>query len=383
MNTEKTTKSLYLTYLEIILNYKKFIAFTLLSVGLVLFILLFFIIKPVFLSTGTLKTVSKGNLGLSGLLVGASLPDIGGLDELGGGSGSKELALFEQILLSRRCLEDLIIKYNLVEQYDYKYMEDALKDARENLLFISKNIKSGTITVGFHDYSPEKSKEMTEYLFAQLNKINIEMNVQYAKNNRAFVEERYNLVKSELKKAEDSLKTFQDMYGIAPDVIAKATTQASITMEAELKSEEIKLELLKKLLSPDQTEIKTQEAKIEAIKSQIIEIDKSEDPNLKLKLKDAPQKVLNYLRLVRNIEIQNKLLMFLLPIFEQAKIEEVKETPTVLVLDPPSLPEKKVKPKRLTILLIGLISTFLILTYAVVFYELRLKAFLANIKNIK
>ena len=369
-------------YIQVILFYKKLIIISTLSIGIILTFLLFFVIKPVFLSTSTLKSVSKSGLGLSGLISGGSLPDIGGLDELsGGGSGAKELALYEQILSSRRCLEELIVKYNLMDQYDYKYMQDAIKDFRENLLFISKNIKSSTIVIGVYDYSPEKSKEMTEFLITQLNKINIEMSVQNAKNNRMFIENRYNLVRNDLRNAEDSLKRFQDVYGLAPDLVAKATTQASITIEAEIKSEEVKLELLKKLLTSDQSEIKTQELKIATLKKQLDEIKNSEDPRETLKLKGSPQTIMDYFRLTRSVEIQNKLLVFLLPIYEQAKIEEVKEMPSVSVLDPPDIPEKKIKPKRLTILLIGVLSTFFIISIATIVYELFLKSFYVQLLN--
>jgi uncharacterized protein involved in exopolysaccharide biosynthesis len=369
-------------YIEIILLYKKLILVTSLSVGLILAFLMFFVVKPVFLSTGTLKTVTKSGLGLSGLISGGALPDIGGLDELGGGgAGAKEIALYEQIISSRRCLEELIVKYNLMDQYDYKYMQDALKDFRENLLFISKNVKSGTMSVGVYDYSPEKSKEMSEFLISQLNKINIEMNVQSAKNNRMFIEERYNLVRKELRSAEDSLKFFQDVYGVAPDIIAKATTQTSMTLEAEIKSEEVKLELLKKLLSSDQSEVKTQEVKIAALKKQLDNIRNSEDTTEKLRLKGTPQTILDYMRLTRSVEIQNKLLVFLLPIYEQAKIEEVKEMPSVIVLDPPVVPELKVKPKRLTTVFIGTMATLILLMISVILYELYLKKFLNELNQ--
>lgn len=369
-------------YIEIILAYKKLILISTLSICVVVAFLMFFVVKPVYLSTGTVKTVSKGGLGISGLLSGANLPDIGGLDELsGGGSGAKELALYEQILLSRRCIEELIIKFNLIEQYDFKYMQDAIKNFREGLLYILKDNKSGTITVGVYDYSPQKSKEMTDFLIHQLNKINIEMNVKNASNNRVFIEERYNLVKKQLSEAEDSLKLFQDVYGIAPDIVARTTTQASITLESEIKAEEVKLELLKKLLSPDQSEIKTQETKIAAMKKQLYEIRNTEDPEIKLKLKGTPQTILDYIRLTRSVEIQNKLLVFLLPIYEQAKIEEVKEMPSVSILDPPVVPEIKVKPKRLTITFISTMAVFFLLSFSVIMYELYIKFFLEELRH--
>ncbi len=383
MNYDKDIRNTSLIrYIEIILSYKKLILISTILTGVITAFLMFFVVKPVFLSTGTVKTVSKSGLGISGLLSGANLPDIGGLDELsGGGSGAKELALYEQILLSRRCLEELIVRFNLIEQYDFKYMQDAIKNFREGLLYILKDNKSGTITIGVYDFSPQKSKEMSDFLIEQLNKINIEMNVQNAANNRAFIEARYNLVRKQLSEAEDSLKMFQDANGIAPDIIAKATTQASITLESEIKAEEIKLELLKKLLSPDQSEVKTQETKISAMRKQLNEILTTEDPDTRLKLKGTPQTILDYVRLTRSVEIQNKLLVFLLPIYEQAKIEEVKEMPSVSILDPPVVPEIKVKPKRLTITLVATVAVFLILSFSAIMYELYIKNFLFELRN--
>ncbi|MBK8382695.1 MAG: hypothetical protein IPL16_12560 [Ignavibacteria bacterium] len=48
-----------------------------------------------------------------------------------------------------------------------------------------------------------------------------------------------------------------------------------------------------------------------------------------------------FLRLKRDVEIQNKILTTIIPILEQAKIEEKRETPTVIILDPPNVPDKK------------------------------------------
>jgi uncharacterized protein involved in exopolysaccharide biosynthesis len=49
---------------------------------------------------------------------------------------------------------------------------------------------------------------------------------------------------------------------------------------------------------------------------------------------------------------------FLLPQFEQAKIQEAKDTPTVQVLDPAVLPIKRSKPKRaFFVLLVAFIVT--------------------------
>ena len=377
-NTEND--SVAVMYIRILLNHKKFILIFTIIIGIIASFLLFFIIKPVYYSSATVKTTGKST-GLGGLLTGGSMPDIGGLDELsGGGSSVKELALYNQILLSRRCLEETIIKFNLMDVYNFKYMQDAVRNVRENIIEISKDTKSGTMEIGVYDISPERAKEIASFLIVQLNKINIELNVQNAKSNREFIEQRFNLIKKDLTNAEDSLKIYQDNFGLAPDVVAKAVLQSEVQTEAELKSEEVKLEILRKILTPDQSEIKVQEEKISSLKKQIENINNSNNESDILRLKNSPQRIMGFLRLQRNVEIQNKLLIFILPLFEQAKIEEKKEMPSVLVLDQPVVPELKKKPKRIVSIVLSMLVSFVFLSVCTLLYETLVKKIINTLK---
>lgn len=352
-----------------LVNRKKIIIVTL-SAAILSALIAFFIIKPVFLSTGVVKTATTKSSMLGGLLSSTGLSDLGDFGDLAPGSGSSasELALYENILYSRKCLEETIIKFNIMEEEDFKYMYDALKYFRENIMVINKDKIAGTLSVGVYDTDPVRSKEISDFLIYQLNKINIEMNVQNARNNRTFIEERYKLVQNDLKKAEDSLQMFQDKFGIAPDIQIQAATKGSLELEAEVKSEEVKLELLKKLLSPDQSEVRMQEDKIAAMKKQLEETVNSDFSENRLNLKGSPAIILNYYRLRRDVEIQNKILVTLIPLLEQSKIEENRETPTVLILDNPNVPDKKSKPKRLYIIIF---STLLVFIFSYLYYYLK------------
>ena len=297
------------------------------------------------------------------------LDEIGGIDEigLGGGKTAKELANYEEILYSRKCLEPLIIKFGLMEREDYKYMEDALKEFREEKMKITMDNVSGVMKISVLDKDKVMAKDMVEFLLDQLNSINIELNVANAKNNREFIEKRYLLSKEELRNAEDSLKAFQQIYGIAPDLQIKASAQSLFTLEAELKSEEVKLDVIKKILSSNEPEVKVQEAKVNSLKNKISEIQVSTDLGEFLRLGNSPQIAQSYIRLSRDVEIQNKILAFILPIYEQAKIEEKRETPTVLVLDKPFVADRKTKPKRATmVIIITILGLFTGLGYYII-----------------
>jgi len=381
--TENINESTLTKYLIIFLKHWKVITFTTLAVGIIMVIFAFFVIKPEYLSSTIIKASGKTSLGLGGLLSSAGIPDLGGFEELTGSVMNKELALYEEILQSRRCLEEVIKKYDLMKVYNYRFMQDAIKDFRENKTYVTKNLKAGTIEVGVFDIDPQRAKEIVEYMIELLNSINIEMNVQNAKITREFIEGRYKEIKNDLKKAEDSLKYFQERYGFAPDIVTKTVVQSTVQLEADLESEKIKLELLRKALSPDEAEVKLQEAKIAEMKKELENIKKSNDKTSSLRLKDAPDVVLNYLRLTRDVEIQNKLLTYIIPIYEQAKIEEKKEMPSVIVLDYPSLPEYKKRPKRIILVAAGMLATFVLLNISFILYEIYIKNLLSTIKKVR
>ncbi|MBK9334933.1 MAG: hypothetical protein IPM96_21665 [Ignavibacteria bacterium] len=259
-----------------------------------------------------------------------------------------------------------------MERYKYKNMQKAIKDMRENIVYIVKDIVSGTMDVGVYEKDPVKSKEITEFLIRQLDIINIEMNRQNAKNQRDFIQERYESSITDLTHAEDSLKQFQDVYGISPELQVIEVSELEIKLEAEIESEKIKLELLEKILTGNQDEVAYQREKIILLEQRLFKLQNSTDNTSKLQLKGSPDVVLNFIRLKRNVEIQNKILSVLLPLYEQAKIEEKKEMPTILVLDQPFVPDEKTKPKRIITILAFMIIGF-ILSYGFFFVKKQLK----------
>jgi uncharacterized protein involved in exopolysaccharide biosynthesis len=92
-----------------------------------------------------------------------------------------------------------------------------------------------------------------------------------------------------------------------------------------------------------------------------------------LALYGAPEIIMGYLRLQRELEIQNKILTTLIPLFEQAKLQEKKDTPSLLIIDYPNVPDKKAKPKRLIIVgasgFLGFVSIYIYFFFYVFIYS--------------
>lgn len=335
---------------------------------LISIILYFFIFDLIYFSYGSIKSTSKSGGLLSSI---EGLPDIGGLDDLGlGGSKSaKDMAAYENILVSRRCIEPLIVKFKLMERDNYRFMEDAIYDFATSKMKLEEDKLAGILKIGVYDKDPQLAKDMVEFLLEQLDKINIELNILQARNNREFIEQRYYQARKDLTNAEDSLKSFQFIYGVSPDLQIKASAQSMFSLETQLKTEEVKLDVLKKILSEEQPEVKTQEATVFSLKNKVNEIKNSTDINEILSLGNSPSIAISYLRLQREVELQTKILTFLLPVYEQAKIEERKETPTIIILDKPYIAEKKSKPKRLTMVIAITCVSFLFFNVVLLIHD--------------
>ena len=70
---------------------------------------------------------------------------------------------------------------------------------------------------------------------------------------------------------------------------------------------------------------------------------------------------------MRHVEVQNTLYTFLTQQYEEAKIQEARDTPTVQVLDYAVLPDLKYKPVRSRIVIIGFVLATIFSMYFVYF----------------
>ena len=89
-------------------------------------------------------------------------------------------------------------------------------------------------------------------------------------------------------------------------------------------------------------------------------------------LADVPELGVELVRLKREVEIQNTLFVFLTQQYEEAKIKEAKDTPTVQILDYPQIPYLKSAPSRGLILIVCLLLTTLMNIF-IILYRSELK----------
>jgi uncharacterized protein involved in exopolysaccharide biosynthesis len=304
-----------------------------------------------------MMAAASGNIGSQ---IGSSLGSMAG-DLLGFKNSSD---LFIGILQSRTVLDDIINKFDLKKVYSDRRMEDAREDLGKNTS-ISADRKSGIITIQVVDKSPSRAAAMAgEYVY-ELNQVVTQLNTSSAHRERVFLEDRLSQVKTDLESAEKKFSEFASK-NTALDIPAqgKAMIEAAATLQGQLIVAQTELEGLKQVYADGNVRVRSTQARVDELRRQLEKNlgstlgapDKSnaqKQASFYPSIRELPALGVGYADLFRNAKIQEVVFQTLTQQYELAKVQEAKETPSVKVLDPPDLPEKRSFPPRLLIITLG------------------------------
>ncbi len=377
-----------LDFFIVLLKWKKFliINFILISIVSIVFSL---IVPRWYRSYSVIMSPEGDGDGLSiSSLISNALP-VGGM--LGGAGTSSEAIRFIAIVNSRTMMEDIAKQFNLQERYKTINLERTVKALR-NRVFTEVN-EDGTITISTltktsfflsqekDDEARRLAMDMTTYIVKKLDQLNIELNGEKATNSRSFIEKRYLQTLKDLETAEENLKMFQKEYGV---ISLEEQTLATINTVAELKGQiiakEIEAKVLENYVGRDHIDFKKAQSVLAALNEQYnaLTIDNPNSKVLKsdqvlINIGQMPDLGLQYLRLFREVKLQEAILEFILPQYENAKIQEQKEIPTLQVLDKANYPIKRAKPKRgMLVIFVVFFSMILSVIYIFVFEQINL-----------
>ncbi len=349
------------SYLAILVKYRRFIFFNFILVCLA--VALFSLFLPNwYKAKTTILPPEKSSLGMG--ISGSLLGEFSALSGLSLPMTATASDVFAAIIKSRSVAEPVIQEENLLKVYNTDKLEDGLKEFFTHLQVTVEN--EGIITVEFEDKNRERAARIANLLVKGLDQVNQETNTSKAKSARIFIEERLDQTQVNLKAAEDSLRNFQERNkAIVLDEQIKAAVQAAADLKAQLISAEIEMNVLSRNMSSSHIQIQQLRSRIKEIKRQLEVLesgspDSSSQQVLGVPFSQAPALSLELIRLTRELKIQEALFQLLTQQYEQYKIEETKDTPTVQVLDKAFPPERKSRPKRASLILIAGIASLLL-----------------------
>jgi len=269
--------------------------------------------------------------------------------------------------------DDVIKKFNLQNEYKFNNSDydKVVKEFYSNMELEVQD--DGNLTLSIYDKNPQKAADIANYMINKLNEINIKLTTTNAKANREFIQKRYFENVDTINSLESQMKDFQNKYGVVavPEQI-EATVKAMSTIYGDLAQKEIEYNVLKRTYGNNSPITTRAQIEVQEINKKINILNTgnpdSKNVNLLIPFKQAPELAYKYLKIYRDLEIQYKILEIVQPMYEQAKVEEVRNTPSVLVLDKAVPPNRKSKPK---VSLYALISFVIALIFALFIVLLR------------
>jgi capsule polysaccharide export protein KpsE/RkpR len=334
--------------------------------GILIFTLIAFLIPKRYESTARLMPPdSKSSSSGLGLLAAMS-GQLGGVasfagDALGLNSSG---ALFVGILNSRTIQDRLVQRFDLKHVYRVRLDEDARKSLAGRTA-ISEDRKSGIITITVTDLSPQRAAAIAEAYVEELNRLVEQLSTSSAHRERVFLEERLKTVKADLDDAAERFGQFASK-NTAIDIQAqgKAMVDAAAQLQGQMIAAQAELQGLKQIYTDSNVRVREIQARIAELQRQLEKLggqsgaparglSSADDPSYPT-IRQLPLLGITYADLYRRTKIEETVYEVLTQQYELAKVQEVREMPSVKVLDAAAIPERKSYPPRLLIMVAGL-----------------------------
>ena len=320
---------------------------------------------PKYESTTQIMPPDSGGSGLASLVPALSKsPGLIGMagDLIGMKSTS---AIFARVLESRTVQDNLINRFDLRKRYDTSYMEDARKKLSSRTS-ISEDKKSGVIAISVRDHDGAKAAELANAYVEELGSVMAKVSTSAARRERIFIEGRLADENSNLQDAERQFSQFAST-NMALDVPeqTKVTVEAAARLQGELIASKAQLEGLKQTYTEENIRVKSVQAHVNELERALAKMNSGRAPNIQdptspyPSVKSLPLLGVKWADLYRQTKIRETVVELLTQQYEMARIQEAKEIPSVKVLDPASIPERRVPSWKLVIALGTLLSALL------------------------
>ena len=250
------------------------------------------------------------------------------LGNLGLKTTSTPSDVFAEILKSRLLSAAAIDRFGYSKIYKRKGMDRTVKEFQHHL-DVTVNA-AGMLDVAFEDQSAQRAADVTNFLVSELDHFNVDTYKTRGKRLRQFLEGRVSEVQGQLVAAEDRLLDYERKNRVVSNAESEAGHGVSDIL-AQKFSLETQRAYVSSYSSPGSTELENIDRQLQALNSEIGKL---------------PEVKLEGARLVLDVEVQRKLLVMIQGQYEDARMQETRDTPTVTVLDAATVPEVKVRPLR-------------------------------------
>lgn len=298
-----------------------------------------------------------------------NIPGLSGLaSSFLGGDNSQKAENFITVMQSRTFGEDVIRQFKLIDYFELDHadslrnLDDALLLLRTKVLSLDYESGSGLITARASTKDKQLSLDIVNHIMMRLDQYNREQKLTQGKLNRVFLETRVNEVRAKLDSLIAANQKFQESSkAIHLESQAKAMVESYSSLIAESMKADIDLDLARANYGANSPLVKEAELRKSSILRQIRELEKSGDtPEYMINIGKLPKVTSDWMRLEMDMQIYKTLFEYLYPQYEAARLSEMRDMPTIEVLDTPRLAGRRDYPKRALICVAATLAGFIL-----------------------
>lgn len=323
--------------------------------GVLLAVVLFIVLPSKYESTTRLlpsETTSEAAMMMAGGgATGAAAPSLGMMSDLLGTRTPG--AFYAAVLKSDTVLDGVINRFDLLKVYRVKNYDEARKVLSDRTVVVDDK-KSGILTVTVTDKDSARVAAIANAYAEELDKTLQNLNTSSAHREREFLAQRIEVVRENLSAAENQLSQYSTKNS-ALDIKeqGRAAFEVAGKVQGELIVAQSELQGLRQIYGPDHPRVKSAEARVSQLRATADKLGSSttgnNDDMSYLSIARLPVVGVAYADLFREVKVQEAIYEALLKRYEISKVEEVKATPRVRVIDPGKVPARRSSP-RLSIL---------------------------------
>ena len=319
---------------------------------LAMFIVVMWVMKPVFAAEAIVTPPSgKSSIGSS---LGKMLENVSGLSSVSSLLGSEDQAtnIVWTFFNSWQLHQETIEKFGIRDHYEFdgKYQADLLKIFRKNLTLEYND--ENMFYLRFEDEDYKLAAQILQFILTKSDSMYNAYNTNQAKQSRIYMDARLKEVEHNLDSLEKVFTKFQaenNLYD--PEIQLESTVKYLGTLQSERDAlvQEISYE---KMQRGDQTKrYEELSSRLKSLDASIAEAIKGKRNKMGvLALSKTPDLTAQYLKIESELKIQQTIYKFLRQQSEQLRLDEVNKPTNLVVLQPPWENDKKVRPGRSVIL---------------------------------
>ena len=273
--------------------------------------------------------------------------------------------VFVAMLKSRTVEDALVNRFDLRKVYGVKSYQDARKKLEKRSEIDPE--KEGLISIAVTDRDPRRAADIANAWVEELRALNQNLALTEAAQRRAFFEQKLVAERNALSQAELALQQIEQQTGIIqPDAQTRALIGEVAEVRAQIAAKEVQLQSMGSYATPNNPDVKRVETELAKLRAQFASLSRTQatavpsEGNLQVPTGRVAGAGLEYLQAARELKYHESLYDFLSRQLEAARIDEAKSAVVVQVVDKAVEPEKKSSPRRLLIIAVTALLSFLL-----------------------